>query len=342
MHRVTLIPGDGIGPEVTRAARSVVTATGANVSWELAEAGMYAAKTQGEPLPQSVIDTIRRNKIALKGPMQTPGGDSHPIRIGDRTYPAVTIALRNELGLFAAVRPIKNYPGVTSRYQHVDFIIFRENSEDLYIGVERMVDVNTAEAIKRITRIATERVSRFAFEYLRKLGRKRLTIVHKANVLKLTDGLFLKVAREVGHDYPDIDVDERIIDALCMEFVMKPETYDSVLLPNLYGDIVSDIGAGLVGGLGVAPGANIGANCAMFEAVHGSAPDIAGKDLANPMAMILSSLMMLRYIGETHAADRIDRALGEVLEEKKHVTRDLGGSAGTQEMADAVISKLQM
>ncbi len=341
MHRITLIPGDGIGPEVTQAARDVLAGCGAEISWEIASAGMMAGKEQGTPLPQSVIDSIKRNKLALKGPTQTPFGDPYPVRVGERVYPSVAIGLRKELGFYAAVRPIKNYPGVKSRYDNVDFIIFRENSEDLYLGIERMVDDNTAEAVKRITRGASERIARFAFEHLRRLGRRRLTIAHKANVLKMTDGLFLKVAQEAARDYPDIEVDSRVIDALCMELVMKPETYDCLLLQNLYGDIVSDLGAGLVGGLGIAPGANIGDDCAMFEAVHGCAPDIAGKDIANPLAMILSALMLLRYIGETSAADRVDQALAEVLSEKKHVTRDLGGSAGTREMTAAIVEKLK-
>jgi isocitrate dehydrogenase (NAD+) len=341
MRRITLIPGDGIGPEVTQSAREIVTASGADVSWEVAEAGMRAGEKARTPLPQSVIDMIKSSKLALKGPTQTPFGDPYPVRVGDRVYPSVAIGLRKELGFYAAVRPIKNYPGVASRYKNVDFIIFRENSEDLYLGIERMVDADTAEAIKRITRGASERMARFAFEYLRKLGRKRLTVVHKANVLKLTDGLFLKVAQDVAGDYPDIELDNRVIDALCMELVIKPETYDGLLLQNLYGDIVSDLGAGLVGGLGVAPGANIGLECAMFEAVHGSAPDIAGKNLANPMAMILSAMMLLRYIEETAAATRIERAVETVLREKKYVTRDLGGNAGTREMTKAIVDKLK-
>ncbi len=273
--------------------------------------------------------------------VKTPFGDPYPVYVGDRVYPSVAIGLRKELGFYAAVRPIKNYPGVKSRYENVDFIIFRENSEDLYMGIERMVDADTAEAVKRITRGASARIARFAFEYLRKLGRKRLTVVHKANVLKMTDGLFLKVAQDVARDYPDIELDSRVVDALCMELVIKPETFDGLLLQNLYGDIVSDLGAGLVGGLGVAPGANIAPDCAMFEAVHGSAPDIAGQDLANPLSMILSALMLLRYIGENAAADRIDRAMTAVLAAKKHVTRDLGGTAGTREMTQAIIAELK-
>ena len=341
MQRITLIPGDGIGPEVTQSARDIVTAAVADVTWEIAEAGMRAGEKTGRPLPESVIDSIRKNKFALKGPTQTPFGDPYPVYVGDRVYPSVAIALRKELGFYAAVRPIKNYPGVKSRYENVDFIIFRENSEDLYMGIERMVDADTAEAVKRITRGASERIARFAFDYLRKLGRKRLTVVHKANVLKMTDGLFLKVAQDVARDYPDMELDSRVIDALCMELVIKPESFDGLLLQNLYGDIVSDLGAGLVGGLGVAPGANIAPDCAMFEAVHGSAPDIAGKDIANPMSMILSALMLLRYIGENTAADRIDRAMLAVLGARQHVTGDLGGTAGTREMTQAIIAQLK-
>ncbi len=341
MHRITLIPGDGIGPEVTASAREIVSAAGADVTWEIAEAGMRAGEKTGRPLAESVIESIRKNKLALKGPTQTPFGDPYPVYVGDRVYPSVAIGLRKELGFYAAVRPIKNYPGVKSRYDNVDFIIFRENSEDLYMGIERMIDADTAEAIKIITRGASERIARFAFEYLRKLGRKRLTVVHKANVLKMTDGLFMKVAQDVARDYPDMQLDNRVIDALCMELVIKPETFDGLLLQNLYGDIVSDLGAGLIGGLGVAPGANIGIDCAMFEAVHGSAPDIAGKDLANPMSLILSAVMLLRYIGENDAAARIDTALTAVLAAKEHVTRDLGGKSGTREMTKAIVEKLQ-
>jgi len=340
MQRITLIPGDGIGPEVTQAAREVVSAADAGTEWEVVEAGMRAGERQGTPLPQSVIDAVRRNRVALKGPTQTPFGDPYPVRVADRVYPSVAIALRKELGFYAAVRPVKNYAGVASRYQNVDFVIYRENSEDLYLGIERMVDADTAEAVKRTTRGACERMARFAFENQRKLGRKRLTVAHKSNVLKLTDGMFLKVAQEVARDYPDIALDSRVIDALCMELVIKPESFDALLLQNLYGDIVSDLGAGLVGGLGIAPGSNIGPDCAMFEAVHGSAPDIAGKDVANPLSMILSAQMMLRHLGRADAADRVERAVSAVLRERKHVTRDLGGNAGTRRMTGAILEKI--
>jgi isocitrate dehydrogenase (NAD+) len=341
MHRVTLIPGDGIGPEVTQSARDIVAATGVDLTWEVAEAGMRTGNEGGNPLPQSVFESIAQTRIVVKGPTQTPFGDAYPVQVGDRIYPSVAIALRKELKLFVNVRPARNYPGIKSRFDNVDIVIFRENSEDLYIGRERMVDADTAEAVKVITRGASERVTRFAFDYMQRTGRKKLTAVHKSNVLKLTDGLFLKSAQTIAKEYPAFEFDSRVVDALCMELVIKPESFDCLVLPNLYGDIVSDLAAGLVGGLGVAPGANIGDECAMFEAVHGSAPDIAGQDLANPMAVILSVVMMLRYIGEGDAADRIDAALAKVLQEGKQVTRDLGGSAGTRGMTRAIVDKLK-
>jgi isocitrate dehydrogenase (NAD+) len=344
MRLITLIPGDGIGPEVTQSAREVVTAAGANVSWDIVGAGMQTGKQQGTPLPASVFESIARTRLALKGPVQTPFGDDYPVRVergtGPRIYPSVTIALRKELKLFVNVRPARNYPSVKSRFDNVDLLIFRENSEDLYAGRERMVDADTAEAIKIITRQGSERVARFAFDYMRKVGRRKLSVIHKSNVMKLTDGMFLRTAQEVARDYPEFEVNQRVVDALCMELVIRPEEFDCLLLPNLYGDIVSDLAAGLVGGLGVAPGANIGPDCAMFEAVHGSAPDIGGKDIANPMAMILSAVMLLRYIGEAQAADRVEQALTAVLREGKHVTRDLGGIAGTREMTAAIVAKL--
>jgi isocitrate dehydrogenase (NAD+) len=347
---VTLISGDGIGPEVTAAARAVVEASGAAVEFEPVLSGQEAERQTGTPLPPAVFESIDRTKLAMKGPTYTPFGGSYRVAVeragpdgtmARRSYPSVAITLRKELGLYVNLRPIKNYPNVASRYQNVDLVIFRENSEDLYVGNERMVDENTAEAIKLITRGASERVARFAFDYMRKAGRRKVTIGHKANVLKLTDGLFLKSAQDIGKEYSDIAMDQRVVDALCMELVIKPETFDGLLLTNLYGDIVSDLAAGLVGGLGVAPGANIGPDCAMFEAVHGTAPDIAGKDIANPMAMILSAVLMLRYIGEGGAADRVDAALTAVLAEKKAITRDLGGTAGTRAFTDAIVQKLK-
>lgn len=348
MHAVSLIPGDGIGPEVTSAARQIVLAAGAPIAFEEVVAGQRAERECGSSLPQAVFDSIARTRIALKGPTQTPFSGDYRVRVEPRgtkdarsSYPSITVALRNELGLFVNVRPIKNYPGVASRFENVDLIVFRENSEDLYVGRERMLDEDTAEAIKIISRGASERVARFALDYLRRLGRRKMTVVHKANVMRMTDGLFLKTAQDTARSFPDIAVDQRVVDALCMELVMKPEQFDGLLLPNLYGDIVSDLAAGLVGGLGIAPGANFGPDCAMFEAVHGTAPDIAGRDMANPMATILSAVMMLRYLGESPAADRVEGALTAVLSEKRHVTPDLGGNAGTRAMTDAIVGKLK-
>ena len=349
MRTITLIPGDGIGPEVTAAARAVVDASSTDIAWEEALAGMKVGKESGNPLPESVFKSLERNRVALKGPTQTPFGEPYRVWrelrgpagvLETRTYPSVTIALRREFELFANVRPIRNYPNAGGRYQGVDIVLFRENSEDLYLGLERMVDPDTAEAIKRITRAGCERIARFAADYMQRTGRKRVTIGHKSNVLKLTDGMFLKVCQETLAHHPALENDARVIDALCMELVMKPETFDCLLLPNLYGDIVSDLAAGLVGGLGIAPGANIGAGHAMFEAVHGSAPDIAGRDIANPMSMILSAVMMLRYIGESTGAERIERALAAALAEGKALTRDLGGSAGTRAMTAAIVEQL--
>jgi isocitrate dehydrogenase (NAD+) len=349
VRTVTLIPGDGIGPEVTAAAQAVVLASGAAVSFEEVVAGQRAEREHGTPLPKAVFDSIDRTKLALKGPTQTPFGGDYRVnieradgpRVAKRTHPSIAIALRKELGLFVNVRPVKKYPGVASRFEHVDLIVFRENSEDLYTGIERMVDEGTAEAIKIISARGTERVTRYALDSMQRLGRRRITIVHKANVLKMTDGLFLRTAQEVAKDRPGITVDQRVVDALCMELVMRPEEYDCLLLPNLYGDIVSDLAAGLIGGLGVAPGANFGPEHAMFEAVHGSAPGIAGQDAANPMAMILSAVMLLRHIGEAGAADRIEGALAQVLREGRAITSDLGGSAGTRAMTAAIVEKLK-
>lgn len=350
MHRVTLISGDGIGPEVTGAARAVVEAAQAAVEFEPVLAGQQAEIQTGTPLPAAVFESIARTRLVMKGPTYTPFGGTYGVsveradaegRLQRRAYPSFSIAMRKELALYVNLRPIKNYPNVPSRYDKVDLVIFRENSEDLYAGRERMIDEGTAEGIKIITRAASERVARFAFDYMRRVGRGRVTIGHKANVMKMTDGLFLKAGQDVSKDYPDITTDQRVIDALCMELVMKPETFDGLLLTNLYGDIVSDLAAGLVGGLGVAPGANIGADCAMFEAVHGTAPDIAGRDIANPMAMILSAVLMLRYVGQAQPADRIEAALCAVLAEKHAITRDLGGTAGTRAFTHAIIGKLK-
>ena len=350
MRTITLIPGDGIGPEVAAAARDVVAASGAQVQFEEVIAGQRAEREHGTPLPRAVFDSMDRTRLMLKGPTQTPFGGDYRVtieraeggsKVAKRVHPSIAIALRKELGLFVNVRPVKNYPGIQTRFELVDLLIFRENSEDLYTGIERMVDEGTAEAIKIISARGTERVTRFALDYMKRLGRRRMTIVHKANVLKMTDGLFLRTAQDVAKERPEITTDQRVVDALCMELVMRPEEFDCLLLPNLYGDIVSDLAAGLVGGLGVAPGANIGPEYAMFEAVHGSAPDIAGQDKAHPMAMILSAVMLLRHIGEGGPGDGIENALVQVLKEKRAVTPDLGGTAGTRAMTAAIIEKLK-
>jgi isocitrate dehydrogenase (NAD+) len=329
----------------------VLEASGAALEFETAVIGQDAERTTGSQIPRQVFESIERTKLLLKGPTYTPIGGDFRVKVErpgpggtvqERTYPSLAIALRKELGLYVNVRPIKSYPNVPSRYENVDLVIFRENSEDLYVGNERMIDADTAEGIKRITRGASERVARFAFDYMQKVGRRKITIGHKANVMKMTDGLWLKAAQDVAKGYPAVANDARVIDALCMELVIKPEAFDGLLLTNLYGDIVSDLCAGLVGGLGLAPGANIGPDTAMFEAVHGTAPDIAGQDLANPMAMILSAVLMLRYIGEGDAADRIDAAISHVLAEKRAITRDLGGTAGTTAFTEEIIRRLKL
>ncbi len=330
-YRVTLIPGDGIGPEVVAMARRVVEACGAPIEWEEVRAGAETLASRGTPLPGEVLESIARNGVALKGPITTPvaGG-----------FRSVNVALRVALALYANVRPIKSLPGVTARYQGVDLVIFREATEDLYAGRERHVDADTAETIKVITRSGSRRIARAAMEYARREGRRAVTCGHKANIMKLTDGLFLETAREVAADYPEIEFGDRIVDALCMWLVLAPEEFDVLLLPNLYGDIVSDLAAGLVGGLGLAPGANIGDRAAVFEPVHGSAPELAGRGIANPVATILSGAMMLRYLGDAARALAIERAVDKVLLAGRPLTPDLGGNATTQEMTDSIIAQL--
>lgn len=330
-RRVTLIPGDGVGPELVEALHVVLAAMEVPLEFERHEAGAAVAERFGTPLPDSVVESVRRNRVALKGPVTTPVGGG---------FRSVNVALRTALDLYACVRPVRSLAGVPSRYEGVDLVIVRENSEDLYIGDERMLDADTAEAIKRITRRGSERIARFAFEYARAYGRRRVTAGHKANIMKATDGLFLSVAREVAAGYPDIAFDERIIDALCLQLVQRPQEFDVLLLPNLYGDIVSDLAAGLVGGLGVVPGANLGAEAAVFEAVHGSAPDIAGRGIVNPAAFLLSAAMMLDHLGEQEGAARVRGALLDVLAEGRFVTPDLGGRATTSEMAAAVAARV--
>ncbi|MBC7106233.1 MAG: isocitrate/isopropylmalate dehydrogenase family protein, partial [Firmicutes bacterium] len=308
---VTLIPGDGVGPEIVAAARRVLEAAGAEVTWEVVEAGEKVIPRYGTPLPDHVLDSIRRNKVALKGPLTTPVGTG---------FRSVNVALRKELDLYACVRPARSLPGVNSRYTGVDLVVVRENTEDLYAGVEHRVGRNAAESIKIITREASTRIVRFAFELARREGRRRVTAVHKANIMKLTDGLFLECAREVAREYPDVPYEEMIVDAMCMKLVQAPEQYDVLVMPNLYGDIVSDLCAGLVGGLGVAPGANIGDEAAVFEPVHGSAPRHAGHNRVNPLATVLSGVMMLEYLGQREPAERVRRAVERVLTEGRHVT----------------------
>lgn len=331
MYNLTLIPGDGIGPEVVSAAQRLINAAGVDINWDVLEAGGGCIEKYGTPLPQGVIDSIRRNGVALKGPVATPAGEG---------FRSVNVALRKELDLFSNLRPVKTYKGIKSKYENIDLVIVRENTEDLYAGVEHMVGEEAAESIKIFTKKGCERIIRFAFEYAEREGRKKVTAVHKANIMKCTDGMFLGMARRIASEYQGIQFEEMIIDAMCMRLVQAPENYDLLVLPNLYGDIVSDLCAGLVGGLGVVPGANIGERLAVFEPVHGSAPDIAGKNLANPTAMMLSGVHMLRYLGENDAADRIEKAVIKVIGEGRTVTRDLGGTAGTLEYTEQVITAL--
>jgi isocitrate dehydrogenase (NAD+) len=331
-QKVTLIPGDGIGPELAEATRRVLDASGVEFDWEVMDAGEAVMAKEGTPLPQAVLDSILRNKIALKGPITTPVG------VGFRS---VNVALRQTLGLYANLRPVRSIPGLKTRYDDVDLVIVRENTEDLYAGIEHMVGPDAAESIKIITRAASERIARFAFEYAVANGRRKVTAVHKANIMKFSDGLFLESCRTIAAQYEGrVAFEDRIVDNMCMQLVQKPELYDVLVLPNLYGDIVSDLCAGLVGGLGVAPGANIGTEAAVFEAVHGSAPKYAGQNKANPTALMLSGVLMLRHIGQQAAAERVEAAVRAVIAEGRSVTYDLGGSAGTSEFADAIVARL--
>jgi isocitrate dehydrogenase (NAD+) len=331
-HTITLIPGDGIGPEVTDAVVRIFVSAGVPVEWERIDAGVTAFKRFNTSLPAELLDSIRRNKIALKGPVTTPIGEG---------FASVNVGLRKALNLYANLRPVRNVAGVDSRFHDVDLIVVRENTEDLYSGLEHEVVPGVVESLKIITREASTRIAAFAFTHARANGRKRVTAIHKANIMKLGDGLFLESTRAVSRANTDISYDERIVDAACMQLVMFPERFDVLLLPNLYGDIVSDLCAGLVGGLGVVPGANIGVDSAVFEAVHGSAPDIANKNLANPTALLLSALMMLDHLGETAHAKRIREALGRVLTRGSVRTRDMGGTATTTEFTEAICRELE-
>jgi len=331
-HTITLIPGDGIGPEVAGAVVKVLETAGLDVEWESHLAGVLALERHGSTLPAELLNSIARNKVALKGPVTTPVGGG---------FTSVNVGLRKALDLYANLRPVWNIPAVPSRYENVDLVIVRENTEDLYSGLEHEVVPGVVESLKIITEQASTRIARFAFEHARKYGRKRVTAVHKANIMKMGDGLFLRCVKAVATEYPDIQCDDRIVDAACMALVMNPSQFDVLVMPNLYGDIVSDLCAGLVGGLGVVPAANLGSDIGVFEAVHGSAPDIAGKSLANPMALLGSAVLMLRHINEGTIADRVVKALGDVLSEGTVRTKDLGGRASTIEFTEAICRKLQ-
>jgi isocitrate dehydrogenase (NAD+) len=356
-HKVTLIPGDGIGPEIADATRRVLEATGVEFAWDIQEAGADVADRHGTPLPDGVLDAIRRSGVALKGPITTPVGTG---------FRSVNVAMRKGLDLYAQVRPCKTYAGVRTRYSDIDLVIVRENTEDLYAGIEfeegteacgeiartieRMTGARIREgsgiSIKPISIAGSQRVIRFAFEYARAEGRRKVTAIHKANIMKHTDGLWLRVAREVAESYPDIEFEDRIVDNMCMQLVQKPELYDVLVAPNLYGDIISDLAAGLIGGLGIAPGANFGEGGALFEPTHGSAPKYAGQNKVNPVAMMLSGVLMLRHLGERDAADRLEGAIAAVIAEGKDVTYDLKpqrddpSAVGTSQMADAIVRRL--
>jgi len=331
-HTITLIPGDGIGPEVAGAVVKILESAGLDVEWESHLAGVLALERHGSTLPAELLDSIVRNKVALKGPVTTPVGGG---------FTSVNVGLRKALDLYANLRPVWNIPAVPSRYENVDLVIVRENTEDLYSGLEHEVVPGVVESLKIITQDASTRIARFAFEHARKYGRTRVTAVHKANIMKMSDGLFLRCVKAVAAEYPDIQCDDRIVDAACMALVMNPSQFDVLVMPNLYGDIVSDLCAGLVGGLGVVPAANLGSDIGVFEAVHGSAPDIAGKSLANPMALLGSAVLMLRHINEGAIADRVVTALGDVLSEGKVRTKDLGGRSSTIEFTEAICRRLQ-
>ena len=329
---VTLLPGDGIGPEVTAATVQVLEAAGADLAWVSHATGAEAVERDGVPLPDAVVESIRETGVALKGPVTTPVG---------KGFQSINVQLRRRLDLYANLRPARTLPTIASRYENVDLVIVRENTEGLYAGLEHEVVPGVMESLKIITEKASTRIARFAFDYARKNGRKRVTAVHKANIMKLSDGLFLDCFRKVAADYPDLQADDRIIDNLCMQLVLRPEDYDVLVLENLYGDIVSDLCAGLVGGLGVVPGANLGDGVAVFEAVHGSAPDIAGRDLANPLALMRSAILMLRHLGMDEVSERLRAAIRRVIVDQGIRTRDLGGTAKTSEFTAAVVAALE-
>lgn len=331
MQTVTLIKGDGIGPEISDAVVKILEAAGAKINWEVQTAGADVAQIEGDPLPKRVIDSIKKNKVALKAPVTTPIG---------KGFRSVNVRLRKELDLYANIRPCKNIKGIKTPFDNVNLVVVRENTEDVYAGIEEKIDDDTMHSIKIITRKASTRIVEYAFEYAKKMGRKTVWAVSKANICKLTDGLFLECARQVAEKYPDIEYKEILVDALCMQLVQNPSKFDVLVMPNLYGDIVSDLTAGLIGGLGVAQGANIGLNAAVFEPVHGSAPDIKGQNLANPTALLMCAIEMLKHINQFECAKKVEDALFKVLENGKVLTRDLGGSSTTTEFRDEVIKNL--
>ncbi len=331
-YTVTLILGDGSGPEVIASAKKVIEATGVPIVWEVAEAGAAMIEKYGTPLPDETIASIRKNGVALKGPVATPIGTG---------FRSVNVAMRKTFDLYANVRPAKTHAGIPSKFENIDLVVVRENTEDLYAGIEHMIGTDAAESIKLITRKGCERIIRYAFDFAVREGRKKVTAVHKANIMKCTDGLFLDIAREIAKEYPQITFDDSIVDAMCMRLVMYPENYDVLVCPNLYGDIVSDLCAGLVGGLGMTPSANIGVDGAIFEPIHGSAPDIAGQHIINPTAAILSGAMMLAHLGETTAARSIEKAVADVIAKGEILTKDLGGTASTETFTQAVIDALK-
>ena len=330
-HKITLIPGDGIGPEVTAATLKVIEAAGLEVEWETINAGADAFEKHGKYLPDELMDSIQRTRVAIKGPITTPIG---------KGFSSINVALRKALTLYANFRPIKNLPGVKTRFDNVDIIVVRENTEDLYSGLEHVVVPGVVESLKIITAEASTRIARFAFEYARKHGRKKIAAIHKANIMKLSDGLFLECVRNIAQLYPEIVYEEMIVDNTCMQMVLDPQQFDVMLLENLYGDIVSDLGAGLVGGLGLVPGANLGDSCAIFEPVHGSAPKIAGKNMANPTAMLLSAVLMFQHLGETEKAALIASAVEKVYASGKLRTADLGGDSSTSQFTDAIVQHI--
>lgn len=331
-YKVSLIPGDGIGPEITHVTQAVIAATGIEIQWEEVLAGQKAVERTKNPLPEATLRSIKKNRVALKGPLETGIGSG---------FPSINVALRKQLNLYANVRPARSFEGISSQYKDIDLVILRENTEDLYSGIEHVVAPGVVESIKVITRKASLRIAEFAFEYAMKNGRKKITAIHKANIMKLSDGLFLDCAQKVARKFPKIEYAEMIVDNACMQLVLKPHQFDILLLENLYGDIVSDLTAGLVGGLGVVPAANIGEKGAIFEAVHGTAPDIAGKNCANPMGLILSGALMLDYLGEKKAANKIRRAVSSLVKKGKNLTPDLGGKASTVAMTEAIIREMK-